>query len=277
MIWLSWRQARSSARIAAVVIALAALMWLVTGLLLRRSGSVLDSFQLVRLINTGAIAVPAVVGAFWGAPLVARELESGTFRLAWTQSVTRTRWLRGKMIAAGLIGLSFASLVTVGIDWWSAPVDAAGGNRFTAALFSVRGFVPVSYTVFAFALGVACGVILRSVVPAMAVTLTVFTAVRIVVTLWIRPHFATPVTTVGLPSVVGPDGAPAVDGSSVTVTGGWVLSDRLTGAGSSVREVVVSQPADRFWSFQWIETALFLGLGAAFVALSFYWVRSRIR
>ena len=38
---------------------------------------------------------------FWGAPLVTRELEAGTHRLVWNQSVTRTRWLATKL---GLIG-----------------------------------------------------------------------------------------------------------------------------------------------------------------------------
>jgi len=43
------------------------------------------------------LVVPALIGVFWGAPLIARELETGTFRLAWTQSVTRTRWLAVKL------------------------------------------------------------------------------------------------------------------------------------------------------------------------------------
>ena len=49
-----------------------------------------------------AYAVPAVVGVFWGAPMVARELEAGTHRLVWNQSITRTRWLATKLGFAGL-------------------------------------------------------------------------------------------------------------------------------------------------------------------------------
>ena len=41
--------------------------------------------------------MPALIGAFWGAPLITREFEAGTFRLAWNQSVTRARWLAIKL------------------------------------------------------------------------------------------------------------------------------------------------------------------------------------
>lgn len=276
MIWLSWRQARVSAGWAAGLLLAAAVMWVVTGLQLRQVGSVIDAFRVVQLINTAMIAVPALIGTFWGAPLVARELESGTYRLAWTQSVTRTRWLAEKMAVVGLLGLTVTGLATLGINWWSAPIDHAAGNIFTPSLFSVRGVVPVAYSAFAFALGVACGVLIRKTVPAMAVTLAAFTAVRLVVTLWVRPHFATPIVSSLAPTVVSANGLPAVNGSSITDTGGWVISDRITGSGSSLHEIVTSQPLDRFWTFQWLESGLFILAAAALIGLTFYWVRNRL-
>ncbi len=276
MIWLSWRQARASVQWAGGILLLAAVMWSVTGLQLRHSAAALDAFRLVQLINTAAIAVPALIGAFWGAPLVARELESGTHRLAWTQSVTPSRWLAGQMTVVGLLGLLLVGLATAGINWWSTPIDAAAGNIFTPSLFSVRGVVPLAYTVFAFALGATCGVLIRRTVPAMAATLSAFTIVRLAVTLWVRPHFATPITTSVRPSVVAANGVPTIDGSSITETGGWVLSDQITGAGSGLREVVASQPLDRFWTFQWLEGGLFIVAAAALIWLSFYWVRNRL-
>ena len=276
MIWLSWRQLRGSAQLAGGLLLAASVMWLVTGLQMRQAGGGLDAFRLVQLINTAAIAVPALIGAFWGAPLVARELESGTFRLAWTQSVTPTRWLAGKMTVVGLLGLLTAGLTTLWIDWWSAPVDRVAGNIFTPSLFSVRGVVPLAYTVFAFAVGVACGTIIRRAVPAMAAALAVFAVVRLAVTLWIRPHFATPIVTAVQPSVVAANGGPTVNGSSITETGGWVLSDRLAGSGSGLREVISSQPLDRFWAFQWLESGLFVVAAGAVVLLTFYWIRNRL-
>jgi hypothetical protein len=275
MIWLGWRQLRGAALMSGAVLLLAAVMWIVTGLQLRQAGRVVDAFRLVQLINTTMVAVPALIGAFWGAPLVAREYETGTYRLAWTQSVTPVRWLATKFVVVGGCGTLLAGLSTLGIDWWSAPIDAAAGNAFTPALFSVRGVVPLAYTVFAFALGVACGVLLRRTLPAMAATLAVFAVVRLVVTLWIRPHFASPVTTVLMPSVVSGNGTPTANGSSVTDTGGWVLSDQLTGSGSSLREVVTSQPLDRFWSFQWWESGLFLVLAGVATLVAFERLRRR--
>jgi len=41
------------------------------------------------------LAVPLLIGMFWGAPLISREFEAGTFRLAWTQGVTRSGSLPG--------------------------------------------------------------------------------------------------------------------------------------------------------------------------------------
>jgi hypothetical protein len=35
------------------------------------------------------LIVPGLTGLFWGAPVIAPELAEGTWRLAWTQSITR--------------------------------------------------------------------------------------------------------------------------------------------------------------------------------------------
>ncbi len=71
--------------------------------------------------------VPALIGIFWGAPLVARELETGTFRLAWNQSVTRTRWLAVKLGLIGLASMAAAGLFSLMVTWWSSPIDQANG------------------------------------------------------------------------------------------------------------------------------------------------------
>ena len=69
------------------------------------------------------IVVPGIIGIFWGAPLVARELETGTFRLAWTQSVTRTRWLAVKLAVVGLASMAVAGLLSLMVTWWASPLD----------------------------------------------------------------------------------------------------------------------------------------------------------
>jgi hypothetical protein len=136
------------------------------------------------------MVLPGILGVFWGAPLVARELETGTHRLAWTQSVTRTRWLAVKVGVVGLASMAVAGLLSVMVTWWSAPLDRVTMNPFGS--FDERDIVPIAYTAFAFALGVAMGVVIRRVVPAMATTAVAFTGSRLTVLLWVRPNFAAP-------------------------------------------------------------------------------------
>ena len=111
---------------------------------------------------------------FWGAPLVARELESGTYRLAWTQSVTRRRWLTIKVALVGVAALAVAGLASWLVSWWFAPLDAINMNRFDPSVFGARGIVAIGYAGFAFALGVAAGALTRRTLPAMAATLVGF-------------------------------------------------------------------------------------------------------
>jgi hypothetical protein len=138
------------------------------------------------------VVAPAITGAFWGAPLVASELEDGTFRLTWTQGVTRTRWLAGRLAVTGLAGMSTAGLLSLVVSWWASPLDQAGLSRF--ATFDQRDIVPVGYAAFAVALGVTAGAVIRRTLPAMAVTIVVFIAARMAVTYWVRPQMLAPLT-----------------------------------------------------------------------------------
>jgi hypothetical protein len=145
---------------------------------------------------------PALVGAFLGAPLVARELETGTYRLAWSQSVTRGRWLASKLaltVGAAALATGAASLT---VTWWSAPLDGVvsqtrGGlpEHLTPVTFAMRGIVPVGYAAFAVVLGAATGAVLRRTLPAMALTLALYAAAQIVVPMWVRPHLVPPVSS----------------------------------------------------------------------------------
>ncbi|MGH9092632.1 MAG: ABC transporter permease subunit [Acidimicrobiales bacterium] len=136
---------------------------------------------------------PALVGLFLGAPLIARELETGTFRIAWTQSVTRKRWLAVKLGVVGVVAMAFGGLLTWMVYWWASPIDAANQNRFGLASFGLHGVAPIGYAAFAFALGATAGVLLRRTIAAMAVTGVGFAAARLAVTYWVRPNLASPV------------------------------------------------------------------------------------
>jgi ABC-type transport system involved in multi-copper enzyme maturation permease subunit len=210
MIWLTWRQFRTSFAAVGVLVA-AALVWLaVTGpdlaALARRNTDVYDVLtDTDRLIFYGGIAVlallPALLGIFWGAPLVARELETGTYRLAWNQSVTRGRWLATKLGLTVLAVAVVTALLTAAITWWADPLDGAQGgqrgslpSRMTPIAFGMRGIVPVGYAVFALVLGTLIGLVVRRSIPAMALTLVVYVLVQVAVPLWVRPHLVAPVT-----------------------------------------------------------------------------------
>jgi ABC-2 family transporter protein len=139
------------------------------------------------------LIVPALIGIFFGAPLIAREIETGTFRLAWTQSVTRTRWLVVKLAAVGFASMLVGGLLGLMTTWWLNPIDTANQNRFSPGAFGNHGIVPFGYAAFAFALGTTAGVIFRRSLPAMAVALFGFIGARLAVSFWVRPNLGSPV------------------------------------------------------------------------------------
>jgi hypothetical protein len=158
------------------------------------------------LLSTGIILLaPAVIGLFWGAPLIARELETGTAALAWNQSVTPTRWLAVKLAAGALAAMVLAEALSLMQTWWAAPIsqavaDGSGSgvaqSRFSQLNFATHGITPLGYAAFAFALGVTAGALIRRTIPAMAVTLAVFAALQVAMPLWVRPNLAPPRHTV---------------------------------------------------------------------------------
>jgi len=154
--------------------------------------------RLYLLSVVAILLAPAVIGLFWGAPLIARELETGTAALAWNQSITRTRWLAVKLITTGLAAMAVTEGLSLIQAWWAAPIGRAVGHggggtnlamgRFSSLVFATHGITPLGYAAFAFALGVTAGALIRRTVPAMAVTLAIFAFVQIAMPLWIRPH-----------------------------------------------------------------------------------------
>nr|MDT0658868.1 ABC transporter permease [Micromonospora sp. DSM 115978] len=136
------------------------------------------------------IVAPALIGAFWGAPLVAREFEAGTHRLVWAQSISRRRWLTTHLAVAGLATVAAAALLSALVTWWAAPLDHAAAAVY--GTFDQRDIAPIGYASYAFALGVCAGLVTRRTLPAMALTLAGLLAARIVVTEWIRPLVVAP-------------------------------------------------------------------------------------
>jgi hypothetical protein len=332
MTWLTWRQFRIQAGVALAALAAFAVALAVTGPNLAHlygisgipachtaCGPLTDSFlHQARNGTTGTLywlglgvmfVVPAIIGVFWGAPLIAHELEAGTYRLAWNQSVTRTRWLAVKLLGVGLAGMATASLFSLAVTWWANPIDKAGMDRMIPQVFAARGIAPIGYAAFALTLGVTAGLLIRRTLPAMAITLAVIVAAQ-VATPFVRAHLMTPVhatvpldTSAARFSITG-DGAMTVTGSA-TQPGAWVLSNQsmtttgrvFTGPADPtvcgprasslqtcidwlnslhLRQVVSYQPGSRFWAFQWYETTIFLALAALLAGFCFWWIRRRL-
>ncbi|MEN3362574.1 MAG: hypothetical protein V7637_6556 [Mycobacteriales bacterium] len=232
MIWLTWRQFRTQALVVfGALVALAAVLASTgPGLAHRYADGVAacttgggdcsffteaffishrNTFVILALV---VLFLPAVIGLFWGAPLVTRELETGTYRLVWSQTVSRDRWLAVKLGLVGLATAAAAGLASVAVSWWSSPLDKISGGqlpRMAPPIFETRGIVPIGYAAFALALGVTAGLLVRRTVPAMAIALAAFIAVQIAVPLWVRPHLMSPVR------VVTPITAANIDGFDI--------------------------------------------------------------
>jgi hypothetical protein len=317
MSWLIWRQHRQQALSGAATLGLIALLLLLTGLhmhsVFQHSGlarclgsghgdcsnlqSAFESrFSTLRQLVPFFMVLPALLGLFWGAPLIGRELEQGTHLFVWTQGVTRLRWLTAKLAALLVLTLLLTVAYALLISWWLGPLDRSTGDRFQPAIFDQQGLVPVAYAVFALALGIAAGAILKKTMQAMAATLVGFVGLRLIVAGVVRKHYVSPVTEKYVP-------LPGVDTSH---PGAWIFSQKtIDGSGHAVPQFTVGticratkastqasldhcvrahgflntdvlQPASRFWLFQGIEAALFGGLAVVLVGLAVWWVRRHL-
>lgn len=331
MIWFAWRQFRTQTLIAAGCLVATAVVLLAAGRSLadlyhasgistcRTNCSVLvNAFlndtsgygSLYELATNVLYVVPVLIGVFWGAPMIARELEAGTHRLVWNQSVTRTRWLLTKLGFAGLVAVATTGLLSLVISWFGRPFDEIGTERIDPGQFGARGFVPVAYALFAFVLGVTAGMLIRRTVPAMAATLVGYVAVLAPMPLWIRAHLlpvshATP--------ALDPD---AIHGLTLSprgmqvhadadIPGGWQLSNQtitpdgreFTGGADAAQHCsgstsaqecirwlgtqhlrldIAYQPATHFWPLQWLESSIFVTLALALAAFCLWWTRRRL-
>jgi hypothetical protein len=338
MIWLTWRQHRRQALFGIIGFAVLAAVLVPSGRAMRSafasSGAkaCLDKLGTAHLISMdvydgcessvgifsdthenwafGAallVFLPMLVGMFWGAPLVAREVESGTHRLVWTQDVSRTRWF---LVKFGLIGgavLLLAGGYAALMTWWLDPLTRTLVVPLGYLIFDLHGVVPVAYTLFAVALGTFAGAVTRKVLPAMGATFVVFLAVRAVTEFFVRPklrgvqEYRIP-TSAAEPLVPNP------------ATRDWILDSAVHNADGSVRQADATgfcrpggpppdggpapsvpprtdtgpcgdagtynlwtyQPAGRFTLFQAVESGIFVVLAIALVAGTVLLVRRRI-
>ena len=235
--------------------------------------------------------LPGLLGVFLGAPLVARELESGTFRFAWTQGRNRVQWITVKLVLLGTVLTALALTFSAVFSWWFRPFEPLLGRMASGQAYEVAGLVFAARTLFAFALGALLGTLIRRTVPAMAATAVAWLAVAWPSVIYLRPLIQAPIQT--------PE-----DANPIT-KGGWIISSWSQDAaghhlnGSQLtRDAIASgvnspdefdtwmsqhhytnwvsyQPESRFWHFQIIEASAYVTLALLLAAGTVWWIRRR--
>jgi hypothetical protein len=262
-----------------------------------------------RLLADGYLlqVVPALVGAFLGAPLLARELETGTFRYAWTQGFGRSRWTVAKLVALAAVVAVAVGAFGLLLSWYYHPYFATGAGNLSfyemsplaGGVFDLRGIALPAWTMAAFAIGCLAGVLIRRIVPAIIATLAAYTGLALATGLFLRQRYMTPLVTSHLQLVEGP---------KITPLGtNWILSQGYAKAGRPVGQSAVErllraaptgnpekgfdptqyllqhgytvltryQPASRFWAFQWIEAGWLVALSLLLLAATLWLVHRR--
>jgi hypothetical protein len=225
-----------------------------------QQGSVVSSGINAQTVPFFLLAVPILLGVFTGAPVLARELESGTFRFAWTQACGRVRWALTRLIllagALTVLAYGFSQLFT----WYFSPFFAEGQTaRFPMQLFGNLGVDFAAWTLLAFSAAAFLGVVIRRTVAAMAVALAGCTVLDVATMMAIRQHYATPLVASG--------SNPPGRGSA------WMVSQWVAGPDGTQWWSYI--PGSDFWRFQLIEGGWLLGLSALFIAAAIWVVRRR--
>jgi ABC-type transport system involved in multi-copper enzyme maturation permease subunit len=313
MAWVTWRQQRATLIAVPAVLAAVAVFLVVFGLRAHHDYTALlncplDSgqqsnacFKLFShfnstdwpLANTCGILMqlaPVLIGAFAGAPLLARELENGTYRFAWTQGLGRERQAIAKLALLGVtivvLGGAFGEL----FSWFFQPfLYPENLNRLTETVFAASGIVFPAFALVSFAIGAFLGMLLRRVIPALAATLGVYLAVRLAA--WgVRKYYPVAVVT-GNSKIFGTFSTPSVPGDP------WILSTWVTGPGGrpaspSVANQILNGPPgatvppgytewnrwiplSHYWPMQFIEAGWLLVLSIALFAATVSLVRRR--
>lgn len=299
MTWLSWRLQRTETLVALGIFGLLAALLVPTGIsmsdayhhyglgaclttstgshCLNAIGAFRTRFQSLSDTATWFTLLPGLIGVLLAAPFVA-DLEHGTYRLGWTQSITRGRWLFGRLGLPILTALLASGGLIALFSWWRAPMAHLDG-RIESGIYDTTGTVMIGYTLFALGLALALGVLWRRVAASLTVAFVGYFALRIVVDYKLREYLVAPVRA----TWKGMQHQPAsfnnahvmsfvaiVHGHRV-ISGGGFFGGGAKLAAPNLRDAVfhaVYQPESHFWSLQLTETALFAGLALLLIAFA---------
>ncbi len=325
MAWVTWRQHRLAFAGVLALFGAAGVYLLITGLRMHHAYATvsacrpassgicvqvahdfLDSYApgvgyVVGLLHV----IPALIGAFAGAPVLAREFETGTFRYTWTQGFGRTRWTVAKLTSLAVAVMITAGAFTVLVTWYYQPLIGAGDDNgaLSPAIFDLRGVTFVAWTLAAFAIGALAGTLIRRVIPAMFATIALWAGLAFATGAYLRAHYVAPLLTTN-PNVTAPawvirqwwtrGGKPAsLDMMNHTLgavdvqalTPGVFQPGPATPAnfGDPVHYLIAHgyvlltryQPGSRYWPFQWIEAGWLLALSLVLITATVWLVRRR--
>jgi hypothetical protein len=320
MIWVGWRQQRVETLIAAALLAVLAAVAIPVGVHTASVytheglatcagaanqakcgisvGSFLLRFSGLNLLFTWSSILPALAALLFAAPFVL-DLDSGTYRLYWTQSITRRRWIVTKLTLSLVASVAVAGGLVVLATWSRAPLDHLDG-RMSINAFDIEGIVPVAYALFVLGVAVAIGAVWRRTVPALLVSFAVYVVGRAFMDSWLRQRLLSPVKTTWPASESGPNlnqalvinqfisdkhghqiagiGGPAVHcvrGSSGLFTH-TSLCAQPQAPGAHLYMTALYQPASRFWELQGVEFGIVAGIGMLLVLAAAWWTQQRI-
>jgi ABC-type transport system involved in multi-copper enzyme maturation permease subunit len=282
MTWVAWRVQRLQFLTAVGAVFIIGL-WLVV------SGHFGDSYWSQSTVKGGVLvltALPGLFGLALGASLVGEEVSNQTNRLAWSQSISRTRWLSSKL-AVGTAVVVLLTLVLVPIlNWWTGAVNL--GLDVQPKLFDITGVVIISYALFAFMLGSTLGAFIQRPAWAFAAGIPVFGIIRLAVgglrsllaspAILIQPFQKAPPNGWVLQSGYLPLGRTSPEhgrkwsGYAQQVDSCFNRVSSLVGQEhcalvAHVHWVWQYQPESHYWPLQWTETGIYVGLAfVCFVA-----------
>jgi hypothetical protein len=320
MAWVTWRQHRPALiSVPALLGAVAVFLW-IAGLRIHHDYAALAACHpftssTCQALNTSFNSTdwtigntvdillqlaPALIGAFAGAPVLARELETGTFRYAWTQGFGRERQTIAKLALLAVAITAAAGAFSQVFTWFFQPFLAQGDMTvLSATVFDTRGIAFAAWTLAAFTIGAFAGMLIRRILPAMAATLSAYLGLDMLTWLFLRPHYPLALVTSNSSLFNGPS----------TSSSPWTLSTWWTGPGgkpanqSAVNQVLdlfphngaprttetpaqafaqhgITQwwryiPISRFWPMQIIEAGWLLALSVLLITATVWLVRRR--
>jgi hypothetical protein len=282
MMWVTWRQHRGMLVGVTAVLAGVSVFLLIAGLKVHHDYTALvncrpatsnactalsSSFNNTdwTMGNTVLILMnfaPVLLGIFTGPAVLARELETGTFRYAWTQSIGRVRWTIAKLTLLAVVITILAWAYSQLFAWFFDPfLGFEGMNDLAATVFDTRGIDFAAWTLVAFTIGAFLGMLIRKIIPAMAATLGVYFGLDLLSWLVLREDYPVAIDTTNAKLFNGPS----------SPNSPWILKMWTTGNTTWWRYI----PVSRFWPMQFIESGWLLVLAIALGAATLWLVRRR--